>query len=148
MASDSHLAGYIALAEFRYRIRRFLNATDQAVRCAGLEPEQYQLLLAVRGMPADQAATIRALAERLQVRHNTVVERVDRLARLGLVRRVRSRSDRRVVIVGLTTRGNRVFERLARMRLQELRQVGPELVAALGDVVEAARHLETARHKN
>jgi DNA-binding MarR family transcriptional regulator len=148
VAFDSHQAGYIALAEFRYRIRHFLNASERAARSAGLEPEQYQLLLAVRGIPADQAATIRALAERLQVRHNTVVERVDRLARLGLVRRVRSRSDRRVVIVGLTARGNRVFEKLARMRLRELRQVGPELVAALGDVVKAARHLETARRKN
>jgi DNA-binding MarR family transcriptional regulator len=148
MASNSHQAGYIALAEFRYRIRHFLNASERAARSAALEPEQYQLLLAVRGMPRGQSPTIQALAERLQVKHNTAVERVDRLAKLGLVHRVRGRSDRRVVIVGLTARGNRVFERLARMRLQELRQVGPELVAALGDVVEATRRLGSARRKN
>ena len=139
MVSDSRHAGYAALAEFRYRIRRFLNASEEAARSAGLEPEQYQLLLAVRGMSAGQLATIQALAERLQVRHNTAVERVDRLAKLKLVRRIRGRTDRRQVIVELTAKGNRLFEKLARQRLKELRQTGPELVAALSLVVEAAR---------
>lgn len=136
-------AGYQALAEFRYRIRLFLNATDEAVRAAGLEPEQYQLLLAVRGIPRNRTATIGVLAERLQVRHNTAVERIDRLEKMQLLRRVHNPEDRREVIVGVTPRGERVFERLAQLRLRELRRSGPALVRVLSDVVDAAR-----RHKS
>ena len=139
MSHGSNDAGYQALAEFRYRIRLFLNATDDAVRSAGLEPEQYQFLLAVRGMPRGATPTIRALAERLQVRHNTAVERIDRLERLRLIRRVHNAEDRREVIIDLTARGERKFEKLARLRLHELRRSGPALVEALSHVVNAAR---------
>ena len=131
--------GYQALAEFRYRIRLFLNATDEAVRAAGLEPEQYQLLLAVRGIPRNRTATIGVLAERLQVRHNTAVERIDRLEKLHLLRRVHNPEDRREVIVDFTPRGEQTFEKLARLRLRELRRSGPALVQVLSTVVEAAR---------
>lgn len=136
---------YAALAEFRYRIRLFLTASENAARRAGIEPEQYQLLLAIRGMPEGRKATIQALAERLQVRHNTAVERVDRMCRLRLLKRSRSADDRRVVIVSLTALGVRVFEKLARQRLAELRVSGPELVAALSGVIAAARRLAKKR---
>ncbi len=136
---------YAALAEFRYRIRLFLTASENAARRAGIEPEQYQLLLAIRGMPEGRKATIQALAERLQVRHNTAVERVDRMCRLRLLKRSRSADDRRAVIVSLTALGVRVFEKLARQRLAELRVSGPELVAALSGVIAAARRLAKKR---
>jgi DNA-binding MarR family transcriptional regulator len=136
---------YAALAEFRYRIRLFLTASEIAARNAKIEPEQYQLLLAIRGMPSDRVATIRALAERLRVRHNTVVERVDRMCRMGLLRRSRSAQDHRAVIVALTSKGDRVFEKLARQRLYEMRKSGPELVAALSMVITAARRITKRR---
>jgi DNA-binding MarR family transcriptional regulator len=135
MAASHDQAGYVALAEFRYRIRLFLNASERAARAAGIEPEQFQLLLAVRGAPQGQAATIRTLAERLQVRHHTAVERVDRLARLRLVRRRRDTDDRRAVWVELTPRGARLFESLGRQRLRELRESGPALVRALARAI-------------
>lgn len=136
---------YAALAEFRYRIRLFLTASEQAARSAGIEPEQYQLLLAICGMPDSQPATIHALAERLQVRHNTAVERIDRMAGLGLIKRTRSAEDKRAVIVTLTPRGKHVFEKLARQRLHELRESGPELVAALSKVISSAKRLAKGR---
>lgn len=139
MPRTTDYAGYRALAEFRYCIRLFFNATDDAVRAAGLEPEQYQLLLAVRGMPEGEAATIRELAQRLQVRHNTAVERIDRLEKMRLVRRAHSAEDRREVLIDLTPRGDAIFKKLAELRLLELRRSGPALVRALGNVVEAAR---------
>ena len=145
MRPRSHEPDYAALAEFRYRIRVFLTTSEHAARSAGIEPEQYQLLLAIRGMLSGQIATIHALAERLQVRHNTAVERIDRMEKLGLVKRVRSDEDRRSVIVTLTPRGRRIFEKLARQRLRELRESGPELVAALSKVISSARHI--AKHR-
>jgi DNA-binding MarR family transcriptional regulator len=138
-------ADYAALAEFRYLIRLFLTASEKAARGAKIEPEQYQFLLAVRGMPAGRSATIRVLAERLQVRHNTAVERVDRLCRMGLLKRTRSVDDRRAVIVGLTARGERVFEKLARQRLHEMSESGPELVRALSKVIAVARRIGKRR---
>lgn len=138
-------ANYSALAEFRYRIRLFLEASEIASRSVGLEPEQYQLLLTVRGMPRGSAATIRALAEQLRVRHNTVVERVDRLAHMKLVHRTHSSEDRRVVLVHASPRGDRILERLARKRLSELRRTGPALIAALSKVISATRHKRSKR---
>ncbi len=64
MSSDE----FRALAEFRYQIRQFLNGSEQAARAAGLEPQQYLFLLALRGLPAGREATIRELAERMQLR--------------------------------------------------------------------------------
>ena len=46
------LSDYQALAEFRYQIRRFLHFSEQEVKGAGLERGQYQLMLAIKGMPA------------------------------------------------------------------------------------------------
>ena len=52
MESDEMpLTDYQALAELRYRIRRFLHFSEQAARAAGLEPQHHQLLLAVKGLP-------------------------------------------------------------------------------------------------
>jgi len=41
---------YRSLAEFRYQIRRFLHFSEQVAREAHLEPRQYQLMLAVKGL--------------------------------------------------------------------------------------------------
>jgi len=58
---------YLALAEFRYQIRTFLRHTESEVANTGLNPQQYQLLLAIKGLPKRQEATITVLAERLQL---------------------------------------------------------------------------------
>jgi DNA-binding MarR family transcriptional regulator len=137
-------ADYRALAELRYQIRCFLNSADQAAREAGLEPQQYQLLLALRGLPEGRAATIRTLAERLLLQHHSTVELVDRLAAHGYVRRTRGSKDHRQVIVRLLPRGKRLLERVARERLGELRSGGQGLVGALRGVL-ADRRAEKRR---
>ena len=126
-----------ALAEFRYLIRRFLNGSEQAARAAGLEPQQYLFLLALRGLPEGREATIRELAERMQLRHHTAVEMVNRLERQQLLRRERSSSDRRQVILHLTPRAEKILSRLARQRMAELRTAAPALVSALKAVIRS-----------
>ena len=130
-------AEFRALAEFRYQIRRFLYDSGRAARAAGFEPQQYLFLLALRGLPAGREATIRELAERMQLRHHSVVELVDRLERQQLLRRERSRTDRRQVIVRLTARGEKILSRLARQRIAELRSAAPALVRALTAVIRS-----------
>jgi DNA-binding MarR family transcriptional regulator len=126
---------YQALAEFRYQIRRYLNFSERAARALGIEPHQYQALLAVKGMPDGRKATIGALAEQLQVRHHSTVELVDRLEGQGLLRRSRSAPDRREVLVQLTGKGESLLHRLARTHRSELRAAGPALIRALEFVV-------------
>jgi DNA-binding MarR family transcriptional regulator len=130
-------AEFRALAEFRYQIRIYLNGSEEAARNAGLEPQQYLLLLALRGLPQGREASIRELAERLQLRHHSVVELVDRLERRSLLRRERSRDDRRQVILHLTPRGEKILTRLAKQRISELRTAAPTLVRALSAVIRS-----------
>ncbi len=122
---------YRELAEFRYQIRRFLRVTEDESRKAGIEPQQYLLLIAVRGMPNGLTPTLTNIAERLQLRHNSVVELVDRCEERGLVTRSAEQDDRRTVAVALTDEGAMILERLATLFHKQLRQLAPELVGAL-----------------
>ncbi|HSM87013.1 MAG TPA: helix-turn-helix domain-containing protein, partial [Candidatus Limnocylindrales bacterium] len=87
----------MALAEFRYQLRKFLRHMEEEVRQFGINPQQYQLVLAVKGLPKEQVPTISRLAERMQLNHNSMVELVDRCEERNLLRRVRSGTDRRQV---------------------------------------------------
>jgi DNA-binding MarR family transcriptional regulator len=122
---------YEALADLRYQIRRFLHFSEQAARQAGLEPRQHQLMLALKGLPKDTRPLIREMAERLQILHHSAVELVNRLARGGYVRRQRAGDDRREVLLSLTLKGEKVLRELSLHHRDELRQQGPELIAAL-----------------
>jgi len=127
---------YRALAELRYRIRHFLREGDVVAQAVGLEPQQYLLLLAIRGLPAGEEATIRTLADRLALKHHSVVELIDRLETHGYVRRSRGRDDRRRVLVSLLPRGERILEQVARHRIGELRSTGHALVRAIDQLLE------------
>jgi DNA-binding MarR family transcriptional regulator len=136
-----------ALAEFRHQIRIFLNGSEEAARNAGLEPQQYLLMLALRGLPAGREPSIREIAERMQMRHHSAVELADRLERRQLLRRERSRSDRRQVILHLTPRGEKILTKLAQQRISELRTAAPALVRALTAVIRSTRTPKDAAAK-
>jgi DNA-binding MarR family transcriptional regulator len=125
------MSDYRALAALRHRIRLFLSEGDAAARRARLEPQQYLLLLAVRGLPQGAKATIQVLAQRLMLKHNSTVELIDRLETHGYLRRSQSREDRRCILVKLLPRGKQLVERVARERLTELRGGGEALSDAL-----------------
>jgi DNA-binding MarR family transcriptional regulator len=139
MAKEITSAEYTALAELRYLIRKFVGEGDAVARAAGLEPQQYLLLLAVRGLPEGEDATIRALADRLALKHHSAVELIDRLELHGYVRRTRSRDDRRRVLVSLLPRGEKLLEQVARHRISELRSSGKALVNAISALLEDGR---------
>jgi DNA-binding MarR family transcriptional regulator len=129
------LSDYQALAEFRYQIRRFLHFSEQVVKKAGLERGQYQLMLAIKGMPAGVRPRIRELANRMEIRHHSAVELVNRLEAGGFVHRTRAEEDRREVLLALTPKGEKVLAELALHHHDELSSAGPELVAALKRVM-------------
>lgn len=127
---------YRALAELRYRIRRFLRFSEAAARDAGLEPQQHQLLLAIKGMPTDRVATIGDLADRLQLKHNSADELVRRVEQRGLVATERGEDDRRQVIVSLTANGEEALRELSLAHLAELRAEARALVEGLEQLIE------------
>lgn len=133
------LADYRALAEFRYQIRGFLAFSDQAVQVAGLERGQYQLMLAIKGMPEGMRPRIRNLADRLRVQHNSAVELINRLEAGGFVTRARAEDDRREVLLALTPKGEKVLAELALHHHEELQSAAPQLVAALRSVMKGKR---------
>jgi DNA-binding MarR family transcriptional regulator len=139
---------YRALAELRYRIRHFLHEGDAVAQAAGLEPQQYLLLLTIRGLPAGEEATIRTLAERLALKHHSAVELIDRLATHGYVRRTRGRDDRRRVLVSLLPRGERLLEQVVRHRIGELRSNGRELVRAIEKLLEKTPPLDDKKRSS
>ena len=129
--NDVTLADYRALSEFRYQIRRYLAFSDAAAHAVGLPSRQYQLLLALKGLPEEIEATIGNLAERLNIRHHSAVELVDRLEKRELVQRERSELHRSFVFVRITTEGESVLKKVVATRISDLKVAGPILVKTL-----------------
>lgn len=134
------LSDYQALAEFRFQIRKFLHFSEKAVHAAGLERGQYQLMLAIKGIPEGVRPRIRELANRMQIQHHSAVELVNRLESGGFVRRERAQEDRREVLLALTPKGEKVLEQLALHHHEELQSAAPGLVAALRRVMAAGKN--------
>ena len=112
-----------ALARFRFGIRRYLRFSEETVRSHGVTPQHYQLMLALKGFPGRDWATVRELAERLQLRHHSVVELVDRAQGQGLVERAPHPDDARSVRVLLSGEGERILGRLSALHRDELRRM-------------------------
>jgi len=107
-------------AEFRHQLRRFLRSSEVNSKASGLEPNQYQLLLAIKGLPPEMSANISTLAERLQIEQHSAVELVDRSVKKGVVERYREGTDRRKVFLRLTEAGEKVVMEIALRNRQEL----------------------------
>lgn len=127
---------YRTLAEFRYQIRTFLAFSEEAARENGLNGQQHQLLLAIKGLPPDVAPTIGVLAERMKLRHHTTVELVDRLCDRGYIKRETGKTDRRQVHPRITASGERLLRRLTSIHRKELRSSGPVLLATLRKLID------------
>jgi DNA-binding MarR family transcriptional regulator len=116
-----------ALARFRFGIRRYLRFSEETVRSHGVTPQQYQLMLALKGFPGRDWAVVRELADRLQLRHHSVVELVNRAQTQGLVDRMADPDDARAVRVLLTDHGEQLLGRLSALHRDELRRMDAAL---------------------
>ncbi len=126
---------YRLLAAFRYEMRKFLAFSERAAREAGIEPQQHQLLLSLRGLPEGVRPTIGAVAERLCVQHHTAVALVDKLEQRGLILRERNPDDKREVLLQLTSEGEAILRELSTLHRDQLAVIGPALVDALESLV-------------
>ncbi len=147
---SSASARYRLLANFRYEIRQFLAFSEKAARAAGLEPQQHQALLAVKGLPPHRIATISVLSERLQIAHHSAVELVNRLEAKSLIRRSRVSSDRRAVVLSLTAGGDKLLREVTAPHVAELKKAGRKLLQALTSALNHrdAAHLRGEKSQN
>ncbi len=132
-------AEYETLAEFRHQIASFLRRRREAAEAAGLEGQQYELLLAIKGSPDGAQPNIKQIAKQLLLQHHSAVELTSRLEKKGLVERERSPRDRRSVLVSVTKAGDKILEEVVQYSLSQLQIEGPQLLKTLGRLVKPRR---------
>ncbi|MHB1906353.1 MAG: MarR family winged helix-turn-helix transcriptional regulator [Acidimicrobiales bacterium] len=128
---------YARLLALRTGLRRFQRWSERQARAQGLTPAQHQLMLAVRGHDDPRGPTISDVADYLLLRHHSAVGLVDRAVEAGLVRRVRTDGDHRVVRLALTADGARRLERLSAQHLEEIERLAP-LLRGLAEGLEVS----------
>jgi DNA-binding MarR family transcriptional regulator len=102
------LAEFQHAARLRAALRGFLRRGEEVSRAHGLTPQRYLLMLMIHGAPnGSRQATVSDLAQRLALAQSTVTELIDRSEAAGLVTRIASDTDARVVFVRLTAEGER-----------------------------------------
>jgi DNA-binding MarR family transcriptional regulator len=119
------------LAEFRYMLRKFLQFSEAAASRAGLTAQQHQLLLQIAGAPEGTATTVGYIAERLGLRHHSVVELSKRCEESGHIVRNVEQSEYRHVILSLTPQGTRLLNELSDDHTHELYVLGSRLIETL-----------------
>jgi DNA-binding MarR family transcriptional regulator len=112
---------------FRTQLRDFLRWSEEAAHDAGLTPSLHQLLLVVRGHDSPDGPTVGEAAEKLHVKHHSMVELAQRAASAGLVRRVRDERDHRRIRLLLTNAGYLHLEALTRAHLPRIAALAREL---------------------
>jgi DNA-binding MarR family transcriptional regulator len=145
MTEDVSADDYRALAEFRFRLRAFLRFSEDLAHASGIEPQQHQLLLMLRGLGQHDTATVAELAAWLQIRHHSTGELVDRAADHGLVQRQPDPTDGRKVLVALTPGGATALAALSCEHRDELRQSGPRLIEAIHQLLNGLGQAETQK---
>src|ERR1700738_4296382 len=129
MRDDGRLLS--TLADFRHTLRQFLQFSEKTAQNAGLQAQQYQLMLQVAGAPASATTTVAYVAERLGLKHNSAGGLLNRSGGEGLVAREEDPDDRRRAIVRLTRKGERLLDRLAGDHARELTVMAPRLIENL-----------------
>jgi DNA-binding MarR family transcriptional regulator len=114
----------------------------QFLKTHGLSPAQYNILRILRGQP-DGSLPCRQIGLRMVTREPDVTRLLDRLEKDGLVTRLRSDADRRVVRISITAAGQSLLTGLD----EPMRAIHKESLGHLtrADIRELNRLLVKAR---
>ena len=133
------MTDYESLAELRYQIRRFQHFSEGVARATGLQPQQHQLMLTLKGLPRNIRPRVAELAERLQIKHHSAVELINRLSAGGYVRRHRGGKDQREVLLTLTPKGERILRTLSLYHRAELRRLQSPCYRCAQQLIDARK---------
>ncbi len=131
-----------SLAAFRYEMRRFLSFSEAASERYGIATQQYQLMQVIAAMEEGKDASISYLADRMVLKHNSMVELVDRAERAGLVKREHDERDLRRSLVRLTPEGKSILDKLVAEHMAELSPRCEPLIEALRNLQHLAVQAE------
>lgn len=141
--SQPPLDDVIAANAFRMSFRRLVADSEKKIRRRGLTPQQYQLLVAIKGAPdRGEALRVADVAVALHVAQSSATELIDRAEARGLVRREASPTDARSSLIRLTEEGERLFADCFRAVGQE--RAG--LFQALAEMEAALQHAHARSH--
>jgi DNA-binding MarR family transcriptional regulator len=91
--------------------------TAEVVGEAGLTPLQYGVLIHLSKLTGEPGVEQNMLANRLNVDRNTASLLVEQLVKKGLIDRQVNSADRRSRLLSLTTKGEKLYERLRPVHL-------------------------------
>jgi DNA-binding MarR family transcriptional regulator len=122
MVNSKHRSIDLVLARLLYlTYARFKNCFDEILKQQELTTEQYMVLVIAKyHEPPVRITDIAHWAERST---NSVTMLVDRMVKAGLLRRIRDRSDRRVVKVVITSKADKAIKPTNTIALAYFRQV-------------------------
>lgn len=107
-------------AAFRHAMTGFFDAAEQRARQAGITPQQYVLLLSIRGHPSYPAVSIGTIATTLRRDPSSASTLVDAAVKRGLVERREDAGDRRKALVRLTAAGQRALDAVMEQNRSEM----------------------------
>src|SRR5579875_1557355 len=93
---------YRAQGRFRSGLRAYYRVAEENARRAGIMPQQYLALLAIRGRESYPRVTVGQVATALQLRASSASLLLNRMVDAGLVDRREDTNDRRRACVSLT----------------------------------------------
>jgi len=137
--SKNHLNRFAdRLARLMPRLMRHMMTQDRNYLARGLIT--LPQLWALHQVAEHQTCTMRTLAQALGLKSSTVTGLVDRLVKLGLLKRFNSQTDRRVVLAKITTKGHAILEHLDTERHKSIihmfQHVSQKERAAYLDIIE------------
>ena len=132
---------YEALANLRYRIRKFRQFSGKAAEKLGLTRQQHQALLTIKGLGAGGRMSLSALADRLFLSPPEAAELAASLQEAGHIT-IEAKQKRRPVVL-LTAQAEELLRRLTSAHLYEIREMAPELMQALR-MLQDHRQMEVA----
>lgn len=91
-------------------------------------------MLQLAGAPEGVETTVSYAAERLGLRHHTVVELSKRCEEAGLIHRDQDMTDRRCIQLRVTAKGDRVLRILSEDHARELYELAPGLIDVLSQI--------------
>jgi DNA-binding MarR family transcriptional regulator len=143
MATNSRREGIVLKSwSLLHRVRDVLQrCEEERYGQYGLTPEQYGVLVTIKYV--GQSARITDIAHWSARSPNSVSMIVDRMVKIGLVKRVRDKHDRRVVFVSVAPKGEKALGPATTEGLEFIRTVMKPLsdddLAALVKLLEAVR---------
>lgn len=116
---DLNVASIAVLGRLHRGDQRYQGLVNDHLARFDLTAAAFDVLASLRRSGPKQRRTAGQLAEQGLVTSGGITQRIDRLEKDGLVRRVRDEADRRKVYVQLTPKGRKVIDKILAIHFEE-----------------------------